>query len=91
MAPADQARYWGSNVSDFRVELPKRVFVPGEAVRGVLHLSTDGPVECRALNIRLEHKAVVHWHFGDGDHRKDYHGEQARRAWPSRQRASKHT
>ena len=78
MAPADRSRCWGSNVSDFRVELPKRVYVPGEAVAGRLHLTTDAPVECRGLNIRLEHKAAVHWHVGEGDHRKDYHGEQVR-------------
>ena len=80
MAPADRARTWGSSVSDFRVDLPKRVYVPGETVRGVLHLSTDAPVECRGLNIRLDHKAVVHWHYGSGDDRKDYHAEQARHA-----------
>jgi hypothetical protein len=81
MAPADRARTWGSDVSDFRVELPKRVFVPGEVVRGTLHLTTDAPVACRGLHIRLEHKAVVHWHYGDGDNRKDYHAEQARLSW----------
>ena len=80
MAPADRARTWGSSVSDFRVDLPKRVYVPGEVVRGTLHLSTDAPVECRGLNIRLDHKAVVHWHYGSGDDRKDYHAEQARHA-----------
>ena len=69
---------WGSNVSDFRVELPKRVYMPGEPVRGTLHLSTDAPVDCRGLNVRLDHKAVVHWHYGSGDDRKDYHAEQAR-------------
>jgi hypothetical protein len=78
MAPADSARCWGSGISDFRVELPKRVFVPGEEVRGTLHLSTDALVECRGLHIRLEHKALVHWHYGEGDNRKDYHAEQAR-------------
>jgi len=79
MAPYDTARgCWGSGVSDFRVELPKRVFVPGEEVRGTLHLSTNAPVECRGLHIRLEHKSEVHWHYGTGDDRKDYHGEQAR-------------
>ena len=78
--PVDRSRCWGSCVTDFRVVLPKRVFVPGETVAGTLHLSTSAPVDCRSLNVRLEQRSVVHWHYGSGDDRKDYHGEQARGA-----------
>ncbi len=82
MTPADGSHCWGSGVSDFRVVLPKRVYVPGEFVRGTLHLSTDAPVKCRGLHARLEHKSLVHWHTGNSgsknSNRKDYHGEEAR-------------
>ena len=74
--PVDRSRCWGSNVTDFRISLPKRVYLPGETVAGSLHLSTSAPVECRSLNVRLEQRGVVHWHYGSGDDRKDYHGEQ---------------
>jgi hypothetical protein len=77
MAPKNK-RCWGSHVTDFRIELAKYVYVPGEAVHGTLHLSTDAPVECRGLHIRLEHKSEIHWHSGEGDKRKDYHAEQVR-------------
>ena len=65
-------------MTDFRIELPKRVYVPGETVHGTLHLTTDAPVQCRGLHNRLEHKSVVHWHVGEGDKRRDFHAEQAR-------------
>jgi hypothetical protein len=89
MPPADASRCWGSDVRDFRVVLPKRVYVPGETVRGTLHLSTAAPVQCRGLHVRLEHAATVHWHLGSGDDRKDYHGEQARRGAARRMRPRK--
>jgi hypothetical protein len=84
--PGDSSHCWGSGVSDFRVELQKRVFVPGEIVRGTVHLTTARPVECRGLHVRLEHKCEVHWtvvkHYNnpDRDVQHDFHGEQARHA-----------
>jgi len=80
---------WGTHVTEFSLSLPdNRVYCPGDTVTGELRLSTDAPVECRGLHIRLEHKSVVHWTELEIDDSADsgrptmtrvhYHGEQVR-------------
>ena len=74
---------WGTHVTEFAVALPRQVYCPGDTVCGELHLSTDAPMECRGLHVRLEHKSVVHWHDDEIGvtgkvHREDYHNEAVR-------------
>ena len=51
-------------MTDFRLELPRYTYAAGETVSGRLLLSTSAPIVCKGLRIRLEHKAVTHWHTG---------------------------
>jgi hypothetical protein len=53
-----------AEIADFRIELRKPFFMPGERVHGRILLSTTAPLMCRGLRVNLEHKSCVHWHTG---------------------------
>ncbi len=65
-----------SHVSNYQIILdrPNGVYWAGERITGVVKLSSNAPISCRAVKVSLQGTGAVHWHTGSGDKRTDHDG-----------------
>lgn len=54
----------------FEISLKGSVFLPGDTIKGVLHVETNKDITCRALRIRMRGEGHSYFVTGSGKHRK---------------------